>query len=173
MRKPTNYRLRLKLLRSGLPRLVIRKSDSQVIAQIVTTDKSTIDKTIVGANGIELQKLGWPLSRKNIPAAYLIGFLLAKKAKDKVKSDIIVDKGLRPIKKDSFMFAVIKGAIDGGLKVRAGEINISEDRIKGKHIINIAQKTKDKNMFSKTKDKVENIENLIEDIKNKITSKYG
>lgn len=173
MRSPTNYRLRLKLLRSGLPRLVIRKTNSQVITHIVITDENAIDKTIVSANGLELKKLGWTLSRKNLPASYLIGYLLAKKAKGKVNSDVIVDKGLRPIKKDSFIFAVIKGALDGGLKIRVGEINISMDRITGKHIMHIAQTTKDKTMFSKTKNEISNIEALIEEMKNKIALQYG
>lgn len=177
MRSPTNYRVRLKLLKSRLPRLVIRKTNSRIITQIIKTDldnqKETVkDITIVGADGNELKKFGWVFSGKNLPAAYLVGFLIGKKAKSKVDSEVIVDKGLYRLHKNSFIFYVIKGAVDAGLPVRAGEMEIDEKRLKGEHIKEMAKNAK-KWHFSKVKQNIENISNIMETVKNNIEKEYG
>ncbi len=74
-RKRTNYRKRLELLKSGIPRLVVRKTDNSVIAHVVEFGESG-DKTIAMVRGTDLKKFGWELSSKNSPASYLVGYLL-------------------------------------------------------------------------------------------------
>jgi len=129
----TDYRRRLKLLISGVPRLVIRRTNKHMIAQLVEYNADG-DHVIVTANSSELKKLGWKHATGNLPAAYLTGMLAAQKAKKKNVKKAIVDLGLQP-KSCSRLYAVIKGAKDNGLDVPASEdIFPSADRISGKHI---------------------------------------
>ncbi|MCW1297138.1 MAG: 50S ribosomal protein L18 [Candidatus Rehaiarchaeum fermentans] len=174
MRPYTDYRKRIKLLRSGLPRLVVRKTNHTVITQIIKTildeEGNIKDITIASAYGRELKKFDWPFSFKNLPSSYLTGYLLARKSK--INEELILDKGLYTLHQNSFIFSALKGAIDGGLKVRAGEINISNDRIMGLHIINISQKSSGL-QFSKVKDKISKIKEIFQEVKNKIDKEYG
>jgi len=66
--KKTDYKARLALLKSGFPRLVVRKTNRYVIAQIVRS-KEAQDAIVCSANSKELLKYGWPFSLKSIPAS--------------------------------------------------------------------------------------------------------
>jgi len=130
----TDYRKRLVMLKSGLPRLVVRASNKSIQAQVVTYDADG-DKVLATARATDLKKLGWTSATGNTPAAYLTGFLLASKLKGKIDSDVIVDIGLQHHHKGGRLYAVAKGAIEGGLSVRVGEdILPSDDRLNGAHI---------------------------------------
>lgn len=130
----TNYKKRLELLKGKKERLVIRRTNTQIIMQIVNYSENG-DKVLLTVNSGELQKKGWKHSCKNTPAAYLTGMLTAKKAKAKGISSAIVDLGLQTPLKGSKVFAAVKGAIDAGLEINANEeIFPSEERIKGNHI---------------------------------------
>lgn len=172
----TNYKKRLKLLLSNKPRIVVRLSLNKTYVQIIEYHPKG-DIVIVSSNSCELEKYGWIFSKTNIPAAYLTGFLAGNKAISKNIKDAILDLGFKTPKKGSKIFACLKGAIDAGLNVPySKEILPSEDRIKGKHIIdfyNNSAKSKDnyKNQFSDyTKKKLElsKMPKMIEEIKNKI-----
>ncbi len=129
----TNYKKRLKLLLANKPRLVIRKSLKNVLAQVVYYDGGG-DKVILSAHSSELKKYGWGGSN-NICAAYLVGLLLGNKAKKKNINDLIVDIGLQKSVKGSRIYSVVKGCVDVGMNIPCSEdIFPSEDRIKGKHI---------------------------------------
>ncbi len=135
----TNYRKRLKLLLSGKPRLVVRKSNQHVTAQIIVYDEVG-DRTIVSAHSKELVKIGWLGSTKNVAAAYLVGLLCGLRAKKKGIEEAILDIGLISPTKGGKVFAVLKGAVDAGLKIpHSEEILPSEDRIKGEHVANYAE----------------------------------
>lgn len=161
--RTTNYRKRLELLKSGLPRLVVRKTGHMVIGQIIEYSDNG-DKTIASAYGKDLLEYGWALSMKNIPAAYLIGFLLAKRSKAK---EAILDKGNKTLKKDSFIYYFVKGAQDGGLNTHAGELPISEDRLYGAHIAGHYEK-REGNQFKSLGEKVKNIREEINKVIEKI-----
>ncbi len=160
----TNYRKRLKLLKSGLPRLVVRKTDSTVIGQIIEYVQNG-DKTLTTIYGRDLKKYGWTFSAKNIPASYLTGFLLAKKSSVK---EAILDKGSRTLKKDSFIYYFLRGAQDGGLNLHAGELPISEERLYGSHIAKHYE-NKNGNQFHLVGEKVksmrEEVTKVIDNIK--------
>ena len=130
----TDYQNRLKMLKSGRPRLVVRKSLRYITAQVIEfTPKG--DKTLVSATSKELKKLGWKFAMDNLPAAYLTGMIIAKKCKEKKISQAILDSGLYASTKGNRIYAVVKGAVDGGLKIPVSqEILPSEDRISGRHI---------------------------------------
>ena len=123
----TDYKSRLALLKSEKPRLVVRKSNRYITAQIVSTDVAQ-DKIIITVTSKDLLSKGWPKelsgSLKSIPAAYLTGFLLGKLAKGKVK-EAILDIGLNRNVHKSRMYAALKGALDAGLNVPHNEAALS------------------------------------------------
>ena len=136
----TNYRKRLALLKSGKPRLVVRKTLNHHIAQIVLYDPKG-DKTVVSAHTRELMRdFGWKGHGGNTPSAYLLGLLIGYKALEKGINEAILDIGLHPPTRGSSIFAVLKGAVDAGLDVpHSEEIYPGEDRIKGEHIAEYAK----------------------------------
>jgi large subunit ribosomal protein L18 len=131
----TDYKKRLVLLKSGLLRLVIRASNKSIQAQLAQYEPDG-DKILATVHATELKKLGWNMATGNLPAAYLTGMLLAQKAKKhNVEGDIIVDIGLQKHHKGGRLYAVAKGAIDGGLNVRVGEdVLPDEERVSGAHM---------------------------------------
>lgn len=145
----TNYRKRLKLLKARKPRVVVRRTNTRIIAEIV--DYAPVgDKVIVYASSDELKRFGWNFSKKNTPSAYLLGYLIAKKAVKKGVKEAVLDIGLHP--KGSRLFAFLKGVVDGGLQIpHSEEVFPSEDRIRGKHIEEALKNVKNKNQFSKVK----------------------
>ena len=76
----TDYKKRLALLKSGVPRLVIRKSLENMRVQIVSFNPSG-DKTVASAFSAELGEFGWKGGNGNLPAAYLTGLLAGLRAK--------------------------------------------------------------------------------------------
>lgn len=130
----TNYKKRLKLLISGKSRLVVRLSNNNITAQIVDYSEKG-DKIVASAHSAELKRLGWKFSTGNIPAAYLVGMLVAKKAKEKGVKEAILDIGMKKPVKGSRVFACLKGAVDNGLKIPySKEMLPNNDRTGGKHI---------------------------------------
>lgn len=130
----TDYRLRLKLLLSKKPRLVIRKTNKGIIVQVVEYDENG-DKVISATHSKELIKYGWKRATGNIPAAYFTGMLTARKVIKKGLKECIVDFGLQKVIKGSRLFAAVKGAKDGGIQLKIGEgVLPSDNRIMGEHI---------------------------------------
>jgi len=163
----TDYKKRLGLLLSGKPRLVIRTSLKHTQAQVVKYETEG-DKTLISADTQELKKMGWKHSTSNIPAAYLTGLLIGKKAKKKKVKEVVVDFGPQRVVKGSRLFATVKGAMEAGLNISCPEEVIpKEERLKGGHIVKYSEgKDVPKNQFSKVKPK--NLEKDFEKIKNKI-----
>ena len=126
----TNYKARLALLKSEEIRLVIRITNTQVICQFIKYSEKG-DKTIAEVHSSNLRKLGWTHSLRNLPAAYLTGYLLGKTAKVK---KAILDVGLQS-KKRSRLFAAMKGVLDAGVEIpHDSKILPPEERIRGAHI---------------------------------------
>ena len=145
----TNYRRRLKILASNKPRLVVRKSLKNIQANIVEYNKNG-DIVRVTCHSAILKKLGWNYGTGNLPAAYLVGFMLGAKAKAANFNDAVFDIGINKSIKGSRVYAVLAGALDAGLKVPYGEnILPDKDRLSGKHIADYAQKLKDSEMLKK------------------------
>lgn len=174
----TNYKKRLHLLLSRKPRLVIRKSLKSTMLQIIEYVPAG-DKVIVSAHSNELKKIGWKMNGSNLPASYLTGFLLGKKAVEKKVGECIVDIGLYSSVKGNKLYAALKGAVDAGLKVPLSKkVFPSEERIKGKHIADFAKKANEKeetkNQFSayaKNNVNPEEITKQFEEVKQKIEGK--
>jgi len=148
----TNFYYRKRLLVSGIPRLVVRRSLKHIIAQIVNAEMIG-DKVILRADSSEIKKkYDWKFNTSNTPSAYLVGFLIGKKALKANIKEAILDIGIfRPIV-NTKLFTVLKGALDAGLEVPHGEnIFPTEDRISGKHISDYATllESEDKNSYKK------------------------
>jgi large subunit ribosomal protein L18 len=122
----TNYKKRLAMIKSGTPRVVVRKSNRRIIGQIVTyNEKGDVVTAYTDSFQVE-KKFGWP-SRSNRPTAYLTGVMLAKSVKDKNGTSYILDIGLGSHVKNSIPFIFAKGCIDGGMNLQATVDGIDEN----------------------------------------------
>ncbi|MEM5870744.1 MAG: 50S ribosomal protein L18 [Candidatus Aenigmatarchaeota archaeon] len=152
----TDYRQRIGLLKSGKIRLVVRKTNKYIIAQLVKS-KEAQDYTIIGITSKILKdKYNWQYSCKNLPAAYLTGLIIGKLALKNNIQEAILDIGLNRSTKGNRIYAVLKGAIDAGLKIPHNEkILPSQDRIEGRHIASYIEKFKNiTNDFYKVKEQI-------------------
>ena len=113
----TDYRKRLGLVKGGIDRIVVRKSNKRIIGQIVKYSPQG-DKVVVHVDSGELLKLKWQ-SRSNKATAYLTGLLLAKKAGAEAKNPHILDIGIASPVSGSIPFVFAKGCIDGGMNLKA------------------------------------------------------
>jgi large subunit ribosomal protein L18 len=137
----TDYRKRFGLLKSGKPRIVVRKSVKNLTCQVVEY-RPAGDRTLFHADSKELNKFGWLAGTGNIPAAYLTGLMCGTRAKGKVK-EAVLDAGLYRSTKGSRIYAALKGAVDGGLNIpHSEEILPDADRIKGQHVAAYAEHLK-------------------------------
>lgn len=175
----TDYKKRLRLLLAGKPRIVVRKSLNNIWLQVVEYIPSG-DKVVLSAHSNELKKLGWKAGGSNLPAAYLTGFLLGKKAPGKKIGKCILDMGLYPSIKTSRIYAAMKGVVDAGIDIPVSkEVLPADDRVKGAHITAFAKKAKEakgvyKNQFSnyiKNNINPEDITKQFEEVKKKIEGK--
>ncbi|MCX6662257.1 MAG: 50S ribosomal protein L18 [Euryarchaeota archaeon] len=133
--RKTDYRLRLKLLRSRKPRIVVRKSLKAIRVQFVEYNPQG-DKILASAISNELVKeYGWKYSASNTPAAYLTGFLAGKRAKEKGIEHGVLDIGLYHPTVGSTLFASLKGVLDAGIECpHDAQMLPKEERINGVHI---------------------------------------
>lgn len=150
----TDYGKRLKLLKSGVPRVVFRKTNKYVISQYIES-KEARDKVLIGLNSKELLKYGWPKeaegSLKSILASYLTGYLIGKKILKQGLKQPILDIGMIRALHKNKVYAFIKGLIDSGIKISCKkEAFPEESRIKGTHM-------KNKIPFDEIKSKIDKI----------------
>ncbi|NDB64762.1 MAG: 50S ribosomal protein L18 [Euryarchaeota archaeon] len=133
----TDYRRRLRLLRGDSPRAVVRVSNTQATCQLVKYSPEG-DRVLVEMKSSSLIKEhGWPndASRKSIPASYLTGYALGKKALATGVKSAVLDIGLAASSTGNRVYAALKGMVDAGLDIPHGEAVLpSEDRISGRHI---------------------------------------
>lgn len=149
----TNYKKRLIYLKSKTPRLVVRRTNKQVLLQIVEYTPDG-DKIICGVNSNALKKLGWQYSCNNMPACYLAGLLLGKKAKAKHVKEAILDAGLQTHVPGSKIYASVKGVVDAGITMPvSAEVFPSKERLSGTHIASYYSSSKSDTQFSAYKAK--------------------
>jgi large subunit ribosomal protein L18 len=130
----TDYRHRAALLRGGVARLVVRKSNKHIRVQFIEYDDKG-DRVLATAVSKELEELGWTGSGKSTPGAYLTGMLAGKRAKEKGLEEAVLDIGLREPTKGAVVFAALRGAVDAGIDVPHSEEMVpSGERLSGKHM---------------------------------------
>jgi large subunit ribosomal protein L18 len=130
----TDYRHRAALLRGGVARLVVRKSNKHIRVQFIEYNEKG-DRVLATAVSKELEELGWTGSGKSTPGAYLTGMLAGKRAKEKGLEEAVLDIGLREPTKGAVVFAALKGAVDAGIDVpHSKEMVPSAERLSAKHM---------------------------------------
>jgi large subunit ribosomal protein L18 len=132
----TNYRKRAAILIGRHSFVTVKVSDQNVAAQVLKPTP-TGDIVIASAHSRELEKQGWKGALNNLPACYLTGMLLGKKALEKgVKNAVLY------IGKDHFtsrVAACMKGIVDSGVSLPVSEESLPEqERISGQHIAEYA-----------------------------------
>lgn len=132
----TNYRKRAALLIGRHSFVTVKVSDQNVAVQVLKPTP-TGDVVIASAHSRELEKQGWKGALNNLPACYLTGMLLGKKALEKgVKNAVLY------IGKDHFtsrVAACMKGIVDSGVGMPVSEESLPEqERISGQHIAEYA-----------------------------------
>jgi large subunit ribosomal protein L18 len=136
----TDYKKRLALVKSKKVRIVVRKTNTRIIAQAMKFDLKG-DIAIASVDSKELKKYGWH-GTNNTPSAYLVGFLLGKKIG---KQPCVLDIGRKHPSHGSVIFAALKGAVDSGLEMPySADAVPSEDRLNGKVLDDYAKKLGDK-----------------------------
>jgi large subunit ribosomal protein L18 len=139
----TDYHQRLRLLKSGKPRLVARKSNKHVTAQLVTPSPDG-DVTNASAHSGDLAEYGWEAPTGNLPSAYLTGLLAGKRALDAGVEEAVLDIGLNTPTPGSKVFAIQEGAIDAGLEIPHNDDVLADwQRNRGEHIAAYAEQLDD------------------------------
>jgi large subunit ribosomal protein L18 len=146
--RKTNYHKRSSLLLSKKKFITIKVTNQNILTQILEPSISG-DKVITSAHSTNLQKIGWKGSLNSLPACYLTGLLLGKKAVIKGIDNAILYTG-----KDAFterLSSCLKGIIDGGIEIPSSEDSFpSTERISGEHIANYASALKsDSEIYNK------------------------
>ena len=128
----TNYRKRSAVLIGRHLFVTVKISDQNVAAQVLKPTP-TGDIVIASAHSRELAEHGWKGAFNNLPACYLTGMLLGKKAMQKE-----IDAAVLYIGKNHFtsrVGACTKGIVDAGVSMPVSEESLpDEDRISGHHI---------------------------------------
>ncbi len=131
----TDYRKRLKLLKSRKIRIVVRNSLKNIRVQFIDYEAEG-DKILASAISTDLIKdYNWKYSTSTTSAAYLTGILAAKRAIDSGIKEGILDICRRNPVKGSKIFASLKGVLDAGIKCPHNEDKLpDENRIMGRHL---------------------------------------
>jgi large subunit ribosomal protein L18 len=173
----TNYRKRAALLIGRHSFVTVKVSDQNVAAQIIKPTP-TGDIVVASTHSRELAKQGWMGAMNNLPACYLTGLALGKKALAKGTKNAVLYIG-----KDHFtsrVAACLKGIVDSGVTMPVSEESFPpEERITGQHIADYAETLKEnqeeyKSRFSailKNGLSPENYPDHFEQVKSKITGK--
>jgi large subunit ribosomal protein L18 len=142
--KKTDYAARRILATSEYPRFVVRVSNKTIQVQ-VTKSEIEGDYELIKASSYELKKkYGWTASGKNIPAAYLIGYIAGKKAQEAGIELANLDVGLKRITNGNKIFAVVQGAVDAGLEIPVdSDIVPSPEALYGEVIAEYAKNIED------------------------------
>ena len=135
----TDYHQRLRLLKSGKPRLVARVSNRHVRAQLVMPGPAG-DETHAAATSADLREFGWEAPTGNLPSAYLTGLLAGGRAIEAGLAEAVLDIGLNTATPGNKVFAVQEGAIDAGLEIPHNESVLADwSRNRGEHIAAYAE----------------------------------
>jgi large subunit ribosomal protein L18 len=135
----TDYGQRLRLLKSGKPRLVARVSNRHVRAQLVTPGPDG-DQTHAAATSADLAEYGWEAPTGNLPSAYLTGLLAGGRALAAGVEEAVLDIGLNTATPGNKVFAVQEGAIDAGVEIPHNEAVLADwSRNRGEHIAAYAE----------------------------------
>lgn len=166
----THYKKRLELLKSNLPRLVIRRSNKIILLQLVCYEPDG-DKVLVAFSSKKLSGFGWNYSKKSLPASYLTGLAFGTLAKKAHIEKAILDLGLQTPLAGSRVYAALQGVVDAGVQVPCSEeVFPSQERVSGEHIAHLGDHAKKCTAYEKEGLLVADIPKTFEQVKEKILS---
>ena len=130
----TNYPKRLKLLKSRLPRLIVRPTNSGIVIQIAEYEPVG-DKVLLTVTEKNLAKVDPTLDGNNVPICYLTGYLAGVNAKKLKVKEAVLDTGRYNLIKGGRIAAALKGFVDAGVKVPHDKaIFPDKKRLDGSHL---------------------------------------
>ena len=131
----TDYRKRLKLLKSDKIRIVVRNSLRNVRIQFIEYHEGG-DRVITSTISQDLvSKYKWRYSKSSTPAAYLTGLLAGIRAQKIGISSGVLDIGRQVSVHGSKNFAALKGILDASIDCPYDDSTFTDDyRIFGKHL---------------------------------------
>lgn len=175
----TDYKARMALIVSRLPRVVARSSLKHTNVQIIEAEPAG-DKVVASANSQELKNYGWQAACGNLPSAYLTGLLCGVRAVAKDVKKAVPDVGLHRPTRGARIFASLKGVIDAGIEIPHDEEKMPDgERLRGQHIADYAENLTSSNnelyektfsKYLKTKLIPEKLPQHFEAVKEKITA---
>ncbi len=145
----TNYRKREALLISKQDFVTIKISNQNVIAQVLKPEIQG-DIVRVSTHSRELRRYGWKGSLNSLPACFLVGLVLGRKALEKGVDKAVLYIGNKPF--TSRIAACMKGIVQAGINIPiSSESYPTEHRLNGQHIAEYALKikTEDINKYNK------------------------
>ena len=145
----TNYRKRQALLISKQDFVTIKISNQNVIAQVLKPEIQG-DIVRVSTHSRELRRYGWKGSLNSLPACFLVGLVLGRKALEKGVDKAVLYIGNKPF--TSRIAACMKGIVQAGINIPiSSESYPTEHRLNGQHIAEYALKikTEDINKYNK------------------------
>lgn len=145
----TNYRKRQALLISKQDFVTIKISNQNVIAQVLKPEIQG-DIVRVSTHSRELRRYGWKGSLNSLPACFLVGLVLGRKALEKGVDKAVLYIGNKPF--TSRIAACMKGIVQAGINIPiSSESYPTEHRLNGQHIAEYALKIKreDINKYNK------------------------
>ena len=130
----TDYYKRTSLVVADAPRMVVRRTNRDIIIQLVTAEMDG-DRALVAANSAELEHNGTRDQCQTHLQRTSPACSLPQKQRKQSFDRAILDIGLSRATKGARVFAALKGAVEAGLDVPHGEeILPSDERAKGAHI---------------------------------------
>ena len=131
----TDYRHRLKLLKSDRPRAVVRFTRGRVWVAVTAYDPVG-DRILAAADSHELPRVGFPKhGLVSTPASYLTGYLAGLRAKGAGQTEAVLDAGLRRPTGGGRLLGALKGLLDAGVTIPHGEGGFpTADRLNGTHL---------------------------------------
>jgi large subunit ribosomal protein L18 len=145
----TNYRKRQALLISKQDFVTIKITNQNLIAQVLKPEIQG-DIVRVSTHSRELRRYGWKGSLNSLPACYLVGLVLGRKALEKGVVKAVLYMGNKPF--TSRIAACMKGIVQAGINIPiSSESYPTEHRLNGQHIAEYALKikTEDINRYNK------------------------
>jgi large subunit ribosomal protein L18 len=140
----TNYRKREALLISKQDFVTIKITNQNLIAQVLKPEIWG-DRVKVSTHSRELRRHGWKGSLNSLPACFLVGTLLGRKALEKGVKNAVLYVGNKPF--TSRVAACATGIVHAGVNIPiSSESFPSEHRLNGQHIADYAAKLREENI---------------------------
>ncbi|MDE1820093.1 MAG: 50S ribosomal protein L18 [Euryarchaeota archaeon] len=131
----TDYRYRLRQLKSEMPRAVVRLTNRRILVSLEEFDPAG-DKVLAFAESPELVDVGFPTtSLTSTPAAYLTGYLAGLRLAAKGEKEAVLDAGVLRPSKGGRILGALQGLLDAGVEIPHSKEGMPpKERLGGAHL---------------------------------------